>query len=354
MSFILESIKQAERERKLGQQQAPEISIEYSGAHIEDIGHNKTRWLILLIGLTVSAIIVWTAAYYLTSKDKHLDQQLFINTMQDEVSVKTALNDKETIIATATDQNIQQKHLLNPINNLHTSDLKSVKLIEKEDEASAIKAASKVVQTKQSVKKETAHQSNTDAAHQKDAIAKRSQEKTSQEESSIEKTIASATKKLAIGADKQELVKIYADLAALENDEPSMLDEKSSLERDKEQQVQIKTANYVVPEVSVLPTQSKESVKLRDDSSYRKQHEQAISSGVPSFGELPYDVQERVPDFNVSVHMFHADPRQRRIRINGQMYTEGKSLQRDLALVEITRYGAVFEFQGNLFRFNVR
>ncbi len=143
-------------------------------------------------------------------------------------------------------------------------------------------------------------------------------------------------------------------MAALENDEPSMLDEKSSLERDKEQQVQIKTANYVVPEVSVLPTQSKETVKLRDDSSYRKQHEQAISSGVPSFGELPYDVQERVPDFNVSVHMFHADPRQRRIRINGQMYTEGKSLQRDLALVEITRYGAVFEFQGNLFRFNVR
>ena len=344
MSFILESIKQAERERKLGQQQAPEISIEYSGAHIEDIGHNKTRWLILLIGLTVSAIIVWTAAYYLTSKDKHLDQQLSVNTMQDEVSVKTALNDKETIIAAATDQNIQQKHLLNPINNLHTSDLKSVKLIEKEDEASAIKAASEVVQTKQSVKKEMAHQPNANAAQQKDAIAKRS----------LEKTIASATKKLAIGADKQELVKIYADLAALENDEPSMLDEKSSLERDKEQQVQIKTANYVVPEVSVLPTQSKESVKLRDDSSYRKQHEQAISSGVPSFGELPYDVQERVPDFNVSVHMFHADPRQRRIRINGQMYTEGKSLQRDLALVEITRYGAVFEFQGNLFRFNVR
>ena len=52
--------------------------------------------------------------------------------------------------------------------------------------------------------------------------------------------------------------------------------------------------------------------------------------------------------------MFHADPLQRRIRINGQMYTEGKNLQRDLALVEITRYGAVFDYQGSLFRFNVR
>jgi len=36
------------------------------------------------------------------------------------------------------------------------------------------------------------------------------------------------------------------------------------------------------------------------------------------------------------------------------MYTEGKQLQQDLKLVEITRYGAVFDFQGNLFRLNVR
>ena len=79
-----------------------------------------------------------------------------------------------------------------------------------------------------------------------------------------------------------------------------------------------------------------------------------MSTGVPSFGELPYDIQEQIPNFNVSVHMFHADPMQRRIRINGQMYTEGKSLQQDLALVEITRYGAVFDYQGHLFRFNVR
>ena len=75
---------------------------------------------------------------------------------------------------------------------------------------------------------------------------------------------------------------------------------------------------------------------------------------MPSFGELPYEIQEQIPDFNVSVHMFHEDPSQRRIRINGGMYTEGKYLQQDLALVEITRYGAVFDYQGHLFRLNVR
>ena len=56
---------------------------------------------------------------------------------------------------------------------------------------------------------------------------------------------------------------------------------------------------------------------------------------MPSFGELPYDVQEKIPDFNVlSTYCSMADPVQRRIRINGHMYTEGKSLQQDLALVE--------------------
>jgi len=89
-------------------------------------------------------------------------------------------------------------------------------------------------------------------------------------------------------------------------------------------------------------------------SEFKEQHAQAVRSGVPSFGELPYDIQEQIPDFNVSVHMFHKEPLQRRIRINGQMYTEGKSLQKNLALVEITRFGAIFDYRGHLFRLNVR
>ena len=80
----------------------------------------------------------------------------------------------------------------------------------------------------------------------------------------------------------------------------------------------------------------------------------AVNSGVSEFGELPYDVQENVPDLNISVHMFNHVSSQRRIRINGRMYTEGTNLERDLALVEITPYGAIFDYQGHLFRLNVR
>ena len=124
--------------------------------------------------------------------------------------------------------------------------------------------------------------------------------------------------------------------------------------------MQIETASYVSSskenmfEMKSARVNSEEVISRPEKQAFKKQHEQAVSSGVPSFGELPYDIQENIPEFNISVHMFHADPVQRRIRINGQMYTEGKNLQQDLALVEITRYGAVFDYQGHLFRFNVR
>ncbi len=52
--------------------------------------------------------------------------------------------------------------------------------------------------------------------------------------------------------------------------------------------------------------------------------------------------------------MFDDDPAHRRVRINGQMRTEGENLNDGLVLVEITRYGAIFDFEGNPFRINVR
>jgi len=138
--------------------------------------------------------------------------------------------------------------------------------------------------------------------------------------------------------------------------EPNIVDKSSSQKQFAEEIVQIEEASYVAPQVSnaiVSKTEARpEPVRRPDVTPFTPEH--AVSTGVPSFGELPHDVQANIPDFNVSVHMFHADPAQRRIRINGQMYTEGKSLQQDLALLEITRYGAVFDYQGHKFRLNVR
>lgn len=347
MSFILESIKQAERERKLGQQQAPEISIEYTGAHIEDIENNKTRWTQFLIGLTITAILVWSVAYYLTNQDKQYAEKVSIdkidnNSIKEDMSVAQVKT--QTVPKTQADT-AQHNFSTLPVKKLHTSNLKSVKLITEDEEVPIPVVARDLLPAKQSVESNSVKKSNA-ASESNDS---------SDTKSVVDKQPKIAAKKLANTSNKQELVNIYADLAALDKAEPTETKIKPPIERLEPQHIQIKTANYV-PSVTNAAVNEKREIDTQSTSasSYNLQHEKAVSSGVPSFGELPYDIQESIPEFNVSVHMFHADPLQRRIRINGQMYTEGKSLQQDLALVEITRYGAVFDYQGNLFRFNVR
>lgn len=346
MSFILESIKQAERERKLSQQQAPEISIEYTGTHIDDIENSKMRWALFLIGLIITAILVWSAAYYLTNQDKQYTKQFSANTVNSDTSKGDKPNAQIQVeaIPLVQDDIAQKSFSMVPVKKLHTSDLKSVKLITEEEEAPISNVVSDPLQTKQPIKKVVSQKNKSVSYVDKEADS----------ESVIEKQFQVAATKLESASSKQELVKIYADLAALENVEAIVDEREPFLTKIEEKQVQIKTANYTAPEEHVSATKKEENVSLSQVSHYKSQHEKAVNSGVPSFGELPYEIQERIPDFNVSVHMFHADPQQRRIRINGQMYTEGKSLQQDLALVEITRFGAVFDYQGQLFRFSVR
>lgn len=331
MSFILESIKQAERERKLGQQ-APSISIEYSGAHVENIENNKMRWLLLSVALCATAMVVWSATYYFANKDRQYMEQyaeeLALNNVNslEEPSLQGSISAEKSFNKVASNPSGDAEKrdvLMVPVKNVHKSDLKSVKLISADEEVPKTKIE-KVVEVKKSV---------TNKVSRKKA--------TSEIKPAIEPAIKKAQTKLATAtvADKQELAEIYSDLSKLEKqdtvvNEPKFIEQQAFEQNDLQKHiadelVQIEKANYVAPK-------------------------HAVSTGVPSFGELPYEIQEKIPDFNVSVHMFHADPNQRRIRINGNMYTEGKNLQQNLALVEITRYGAVFDYQGHKFRLNVR
>ena len=323
MSFILESIKQAERERKLGQQ-APSISIEYSGEHIDDVESNKMQWLIITLGLIIVALIVWGATQYFSNKDRQNIAELTTQ-KSNQVLVKNEVEKRDVE--------------LKPVKALHTSNLKSVKVIAEEEIVSATPA--KVEIAKPIVKQKNIEPVAVIAAGEDLTKPKAVPEIL---ETNIQKDKTVITNKAADVLNKHEgkhgLAAIYSDLAELAKQEVV------------EELVQIETASYVAPEPVVTKTKNTE-VSVSSPV-YKQQHEQAVRSGVPSFGELPYDIQEQIPDFNVSVHMFHKDPLQRRIRINGQMYTEGKSLQQNLDLVEITRLGAIFDYQGHLFRLNVR
>lgn len=68
--------------------------------------------------------------------------------------------------------------------------------------------------------------------------------------------------------------------------------------------------------------------------------------------ELPLDVRRDVPEMNLSIHVFSAEPDQRFVLINGERRLEGNSLGSGARLVEINRSGAVIEFRD--YRFLLR
>lgn len=343
MSYILESIKKAERERKLGQQHAPSISIESTGVLVDDIENKKLQWALWLLGIIVTAIIVWSATYYFTNKDLQYIEQLSMS----DVSIDAEVDARQN---TSINRDDDSKHSIAmvPVKNVHKSDLKSVELIV-DDELPVVHPT---VKKDKPVEKKVTNTSIT-------SIVKNTQPRPNLETTNELHVVANKINNIS---GKQDLVSIYSDLAVIAQEDKTVNKSRTLTDQVAEELVQIKAANYVVPDVDTSETNTQKIVTREVNSQpiapAYQQHEQAVRSGVPSFGELPYDIQddiqEKIPDFNVSVHMFHADPIQRRIRINGHMYTEGKSLQQDLALVEITRYGAVFDYQGHVFRLNVR
>ena len=338
MSFILESIKKAERERKLGQE-VPSISIEYSGKRIKSNNHNFMQWWLLSLGIVITALVVWATTYYFTNKNNTDSKQISETVSKD---VKDSKSDEE-ILTLQTVKTQKRDIAITPVKNVHQSELKMVELIDKQPLANQNDS----LQFNKNIHYQVAESIEPEIVNSD--VEQTNQNNTLSVLPDIEKPIESENNTVT---KKQELVAIYSDFAEAQSANDEKNAESSSVHKDAidESLVEIQNASFVEPDFT---SQNKTNKNLEQENT-SVAYKTAVSTGVPSYGELPYDIQEQIPDFKVSVHMFHDDPNQRRIRINGNMYTEGKTLQQDLALVEITRYGAVFDYQGHLFRLNVR
>lgn len=78
--------------------------------------------------------------------------------------------------------------------------------------------------------------------------------------------------------------------------------------------------------------------------------EPPIKNKLYSLKELPASLQQNLPDFSISTHLYAADTNSRMVRINGQMLREGQYLSADLKLEEIIPDGVIFSFQNYRFR----
>jgi hypothetical protein len=74
---------------------------------------------------------------------------------------------------------------------------------------------------------------------------------------------------------------------------------------------------------------------------------------VPSINELPYDLQQRIPELAISVHIYNAVKEARKVRVNGELLYQGDALNDDLSIQEITSYGVIFNYAGELFKVNL-
>jgi general secretion pathway protein B len=71
------------------------------------------------------------------------------------------------------------------------------------------------------------------------------------------------------------------------------------------------------------------------------------------FHELPESIKQQIPTITISAHVYSSNPLQRSIVINNNFMEEGEYILDDLVLYEITRDGAIFNYQGTLFNYGV-
>ncbi len=70
--------------------------------------------------------------------------------------------------------------------------------------------------------------------------------------------------------------------------------------------------------------------------------------------ELPTPIQQGLPAFAISAHIYSNDPASRMVKINGQMMREGQDLAAGLKLDEITPNGVIFSYQNYRFRVGLK
>lgn len=118
-----------------------------------------------------------------------------------------------------------------------------------------------------------------------------------------------------------------------------------------------------LPNHGNLESRIDEEVMVKDDTvspdvSAKVQVDRAIpiveNANVPSFHELPYPLQQKIPDISISVHIYNVAKSARKVRVNGKLLHQGDTVVDDLLIQEITTYGVIFNYEGELFKMTLR
>ena len=73
----------------------------------------------------------------------------------------------------------------------------------------------------------------------------------------------------------------------------------------------------------------------------------------PDINDLPDQVIRRLPEIEITTHIFASDSDLRMVNINGVSRKEGDLVTNSLLLVEITEDGVVMNFEGYAYAMNI-
>ena len=70
--------------------------------------------------------------------------------------------------------------------------------------------------------------------------------------------------------------------------------------------------------------------------------------------ELPSSIQQGLPAFSITAHIYTGDPASGMVKVNGQLMREGQELSPGLRLEEIVSDGVIFRYQNYRFRVGLK
>jgi general secretion pathway protein B len=81
--------------------------------------------------------------------------------------------------------------------------------------------------------------------------------------------------------------------------------------------------------------------------------EAEINAAAVQIRDLPYSVQQEIPEMRFSSHIFAEDPSLRLVNINGSNIREGSHVTKGIRLLEITEEGVLLRYQNYTFKMSV-
>jgi hypothetical protein len=110
------------------------------------------------------------------------------------------------------------------------------------------------------------------------------------------------------------------------------------------------TAQTSPPSSSAAERPQSASISPSTAASHSHAEKDSPGERAPDFSSLPLAIQLKIPRMSISMLIYAKNPKERMVSINGRTMHEGQEVARGLKLEHIIQNGAIFSFEGRLFR----